>query len=107
MYLKVRNKKIEIKELKSFKERFKSLKFNLYKNEYALLFKNKKRLNTNFFCQRVDACFTDKNNKILYLHSNVKSEKRIFHLKAKNLYILPLDTADKLIINDTLKIVEK
>jgi len=107
MYLKVKNKKIEIKELKTFSERFKSLKFDLYKNELCLFFPKKKKLSTYFFCQRVDACFTDKNNNILYLHSNIKSEKRIIHLKAKNLYILPLDTADKLIIGDKLNIIEK
>ncbi len=103
MYLKVKNKNIEIKELKTFKERFKSLKFNLYKIDYGLCFPNKKLLDTTFFCQRVDVCFTDKNDKILYLHQYVRSEKRIFHLKAKKIYILPLDTCDDLIIGDSLK----
>ena len=104
MYLKIKNKKIEIKELKTFNERFKSLKFNLYTIDYGLFFPKKKLLDTTFYCQRVDACFTDDDNTILYLHSNVKSEKRILHTKAKNVYVLPLNTAQQLIIGDTLKI---
>ena len=104
MYLKIKNKKIEIKELKTFKERFKSLKFNLYPIDYGLYFPKKKLLDTTFYCQRVDACFTDEDNTIMYLHSNIRSEKRILHLKAKNVYVLPLNTTQYLIIGDKLNI---
>ncbi len=104
MYLKVSKKKYEIHELSTFKERFKSIKFNLNTLDYVIYFPNKKILDTYFFCQKVDACFTDNDNKILYLHSNVKSEKRIIHFKAKRLYILPLNICKELKVGDTLKI---
>ena len=95
MYLKL-NKKIEIKECNTFKTRFKSLKFKLEKLDYILYFPNRKLANTYWFCQRVDLCFTDKDNKILYLYENIKSEKLIFKYKAHNLYILPLNTSKQL-----------
>ena len=107
MYLKIHNKKYEVKEYKKFKERFSSLKFYLNPVDFVLYFPNKKFLNTNFFCQRVDACFTDKDYKILYIFSNVKSEKRILRLKSKHLFIMPIDTSKHLKIGDVLKIEEK
>ena len=107
MYLKVNNKKIRIQEAKTFKERFTSLKFQLKLLDYGIYFPHKHFLNTTFFCQRVDVCFTDKENKILYLHSNIKSERRIIHFKAKNFYILPLGTCEQLKVGDTLKLTEK
>ena len=107
MYLKIKNKKIEIKELKTFKERFKSLKFNLYPIDYGLYFPKKKLLDTTFYCQRVDACFTDEDNTIMYLHSNIRSEKRKYHVSVSNLYILPVGTAKYFKVGDTLKLKEK
>ena len=41
MYLKINNKKIKIKELNTFKEKFKSLKFNLHTIDYGILKKTK------------------------------------------------------------------
>ena len=104
MYLKIGLKKIEIKELNTFKERFKSLKFNLHTIDYGILFKNKKLASTYFFCQRVDICFTDKDNKIVDLLENVKSEKRYLRLKSHNIYYLPLNTCKHLKINEKLNI---
>lgn len=104
MYIKVKNKKIEIKELKTIKERFKSLKFELNVIDYGIKIPNKKIASTYFFCQKVDICFTDKDNKILYLYENIKSEKRIIKLKAKNVYFLPLNTCKNLKINEKLNI---
>ena len=106
MYLKIKNKKIEIKELTTFKERFKSLKFNLHTIDYGILFKNKKLASTYFFCQKVDICFTNKDNIIVDLLENVKSEKRYLRLKSHNIYYLPLNTCKNLKIGEQLNIVK-
>lgn len=107
MFLVIKSKKIPIQEVNTWRERFKSFKFVLQTIDTGLFLPHKKMLNTTFFCQRVDACFTDSDNKILYLHENIKSEKRILHLKAKNLYILPLGTCEHLKVGEALKIVKK
>lgn len=92
MYIKINKQKTEIKEYTKFTEKFKSLKFVLDKIDYGIKIPNKKLANTTFFCQRVDICFTDKDDKIIALYENVKTEKRIIKLKAKNIYYLPLNT---------------
>ncbi len=107
MYLKIKNKEIEIKELNTFKEKFKSLKFNLQTIDYGLLRKNKKLASTYFFCQRVDICFTNKDNIIIDLLENVKSEKRYIRLKANNIYYLPLNTCKYLKKGEKLNIKNK
>ena len=107
MYLKINNKKIEIKELKSFKDRFKSLKFNLNKLDYGLCLPKKKFFSTDFFCQRVDVCFTDNDNKLLHIYPNLKSEKRLLHFDSKKVYIFPLETLDNLNVGEKLNIIDK
>ena len=107
MFLVINSKKIPIQEAKTWKERFKSFKFVLETIDQGILLPHKKMLNTTFFCQRVDACFTDSVNKILYLHENIKSERRILHFQSKNIYILPLGTCKNLKVGDQLKIVKK
>lgn len=107
MYLKIPGKNIEIHECSSFKKRFTSLKFNLYPIDYGLYFPKCKLLDTYFYCQRVDAIFTDNDNKILFMHENIRSEKRKFHWKAKKLYILPLGTCKYFDVGDALRIKEK
>ena len=104
MYLRVKNKKIEIKEYKKFSDRFKSLKFYLKNLDFGIKLPNKKLANTTFFCQRVDICFTDRDDKILYLYENVKTEKRFFKFKAYNVYYLPLNTCSELKIGDKLNV---
>ena len=107
MYLKIQAKKIPIKEYLSLKMRFVSLKFYLMPLDFVLFFPRKKLLNTTFFCQRVDVCFTDLENRILYLHENVKSEIRIYHPKAKQFYILPIGSCKHLKVGETLNILQK
>ncbi|MBR3210657.1 MAG: hypothetical protein IKF71_01815 [Bacilli bacterium] len=103
MILKIKNKKIPIKEYKTWKERLKVLKFDLNVLDYAIYFPKKKYISTYFFCQRVDICFTDRTNKILFMHENVKSEKRIYHPSAKNIWILPLGSISKLKVGEKLQ----
>ena len=92
MYIKVNNKKIEIIEYNKFIDRFKSLKFILEPIDYGIKISNKKTISTYFFCQRVDICVTNKDNEIIGIFENVKSEKRKIMFKAYNIYYLPLGT---------------
>ncbi len=107
MYLIINNKKILIKEYIKFKDRFKTLKFYLDKIDFGIKLPKKKRANTTFFCQRVDICFTDKDDKVLYLYEDVKSEKKIFKFKSKNIYYLPLNTVKYLKVGEQLKFRKK
>ncbi len=107
MYIKINNKKLNIKEYKKIKDRFKSFKFFLYNIDFGIKLPNKKIASTYFFCQRIDICFTDKDDKILYLYNNVKSEKLIIKLKAKNIYYFPKDTNKYLKVGEKLKITKK
>lgn len=108
MYLKVKNKKIDIIELTTFWERFKGLKFNLNKLDHGIKFPRKKLVSTIFICQNIDIIMTDKNDKILYLYNNVKPEKYFLpKFKVKDTFFFPLGTAKEYKIGDELNIVKK
>ena len=107
MYLKVKGKKIPIYEYTTFKERMKSFRFVLETIDYGIRLPKKKLASTDFFCQRVDICFTDKNDVIIALYEDVKSEKRIFKLKSYYLYYLPLGSCSKLKIGDKMPLKKK
>lgn len=97
MYLKIKKEKIEIVELSTFWERFKSLKFMLEKLDYGILLNKRSFLSTYFFCQKIDAIFTDDKNEIIYVKKNLKSEKFMFpKFKVRKVYLFPLGTIDKL-----------
>lgn len=106
MYLKTKDKNIELIEAKNIWQRFKSLKFVLEPINYGIKFPHKRFCNTNFLCQRIDIILTDKNDKILYMYENFGTEKYIhFKFKVYNTYFLPLNTVSKYKIGDTLEIV--
>lgn len=105
MYLKIPNKKIEIKEYTTTKERLKSLRFQLEPIQDGIKLPNKKVMNTYWFCQRVDVCFTDESDIIIETIPNMKSEKIRWNPKTRNIYYLPLDTVKHLKIGN--KINEK
>ena len=107
MYLKIRNKKIEVKDYNNLKDRFKSFKFYLKPINFGIRITKSKIASTYFFCQRIDICFTDKNNTIIALHENVKSEKRKINLKAYYIYYLPLGTCKHLTLGTRLIIKDK
>ena len=106
MYLNIKNKKTEIKKYDTFKDRFKSFRFYLEPIDFGIWFPNKKLASTYFFCQRVDICFTDENLKVLAIYNNIKSEKRKFKFKSKNIFYLPVGTCSELKVGDTLNIKE-
>lgn len=107
MYLKAKNKKIKLYEYTKFKDRIKTFRFFLKEIDFGIKMPNKKLASTYFFCHRVDICFTDKDDKILYLYPNVKTEKRIFKFKSKNIYYLPEGTCEKLKVGDIIKITKR
>ncbi len=107
MKLIINKKKINIKKVDGFFNRFKLMKFKLEKLDTGYLLTKRKYLSTYLYCQRVDVVMTDKDNKILYLYSNLKSEKIIFFKKkVYNTYILPLNTSKHLEIGKKLEIKE-
>lgn len=106
MYLQVKKKKIKIIEPIGFWERFKGLKFVLQPIDYGMKFSHKKFVTTNFLCQKIDIVLTDKDDNILYMYENMKTEKYIFpKRKVYNVYFLPLNTVKDLQVNTKLNIV--
>ena len=93
-YIALNKEKIEIKTLTKFKDRFKSFRFYLKDIDHGLCFPKKKMLNTYFFCQKVDIIVTDKENNILAIYHDLKTEKFIRpRLKAYYIYVLKKDKA--------------
>jgi hypothetical protein len=108
MYIKINGKQLKLEERNSFKDKLISLKFNFNKLDYAIKFTNKKYINTVFFVQRVDIVLTDKDDKIIYLEEDVRSEKYYIHKKGTaNVYLLPLGSVKYLAIGDIIKIYNK
>lgn len=106
MYLKIKKKKIEIIEPVGFWNRFKGLKFVLDPIDYGMRFSKKKFVTTNFLCQKIDIVLTDKEDNILYLYENFKSEKYILpKRKVYHVYFLPLNTVKELKVNTKLNLI--
>ncbi len=106
-YIIVNKKKIKIKTLSSFKDRIKSIRLVLDTIDEGYYFPKKKRINTYFFCQRVNIYQVDENNKILYCYLNCKTEKFIFRKKkVKAIYILPISINNYYKVGDIIKIEE-
>ena len=104
MYLKIKNNKINIKEYTSFKDRIKTIRFSWEPLQEGIKLPKKKFASTDFFLQRVDICFTNKEEKIIALYENVKSEKRFFKRKAYNVYFFLLNTVKNLKIGEILNL---
>ena len=105
MYVKIKSKKFNVRELNTFKERFISYKFYLKPIEDVLRFPNKRWFTTYFYCQRVDIIMTDKKNKILRMYPNLKSEKKIWPKKnVYYTYVFPAKSTTNLRIGDILKV---
>lgn len=106
-YIIVKKKKIKIRTLTSFKDRFKSIRFVLDTIDEGYYFPKKKSINTYFFCQKVNIYQVDENNKILYCYLNCKTEKFIFRKKkVKAIYILPISISNYYKVGDIIKIEE-
>lgn len=104
MELKVNNRKLKINTIDTFFKKFRGLKFVLQPIKEGYRFKSK-YANTYLLCQRVDIIMTDKNNIILHLYENVKTEKIILlKRKVTYTYFLPLHTSKHFKVGDTLHI---
>ena len=89
MYLKLKSKKIPIEIKTTLKEKIISFRFKLTDIDYGLCFPKKRRINTYFYCQKVDIVMTDKDNNIVKIFLNEASEKR-FKGPKKNIFYLCL-----------------
>ena len=108
MYIKINNKQLKLEERTSFRERFKSLRFNFTKLDHAIKFPKKRSINTVFFVQKVDIALCDKEDKIVYLEEKVRSERYFIHKKKTyNIYLLPLGSVKHLAIGDIIKTYNK
>lgn len=80
---------IEIRNTKTFKDRFIGLMFKRNFN-YGLLFRNCRSIHTFFMKEPIIVIATDKNDKIIKIYNNVKPWRIIFApIKTKNIYELP------------------
>lgn len=105
MYIKLQNKKVNIRNLTKFKERFISYKFYLEPIKDGLCFPKKRWFHTYLYCQKVDIIMTDKDNKILYMYPNLKSERKIFpKRKVYYTYVFPANSTKEYKVGDVLKI---
>ncbi len=104
MKLIIKKKKLNIIEKNKFLEKVKGIKCILEPIKDAYRFTSH-YANTYFLFQRVDIIMTDKDDKILYMYPNCKTEKLIFpKLNVKYVYFLPLGTTKDLEIDQILKI---
>ncbi len=102
MFLKIKNKKIIIEEYTNWKDRLKTIRFQWEILEKGIKLPKKKFASTDFFLQKVDICFTNKDEIIIALYENVKTERRILKRKAYNVYFLPLNTAKYLKVGEKM-----
>ena len=105
MYLICNKEKIEIDECKTFFKRLIGFMFQLKTIKTGKRFPKCNSIHTFFMFQKIDVIMTDKNNKILKMYPNLKTERII--LPKKDVYYtyeLPLDTCNNYKINDILKI---
>lgn len=106
MYLKIKNKKVQLVEANTFWERLKGLKFVLGPLKYGVRFPKKKSSNTNFLFENIDVILTDKEDKILFLIENLGTEKKVHKRKnVYNTYFVPVGTVNDLKVGDILKVV--
>lgn len=106
MYIKVKNRKIILKEANTFWERLKGLKFILGPLEYGVRFPKKRRANTNFLFEKVDVILTDKDEKIIHMIEKLGTEKKVRRKKhVENIYFVPVGTVKDLKIDDKLELV--
>lgn len=103
MQIILENKKIEVKNAKTFLKRLKGFMFK--RNiDYCLCFPKCNSIHTFFMKENIDVIMTDKNNVILKIEKNVKKNKIIKHKDAYYTYELPANTINTYKVNDKLKI---
>lgn len=106
MYVKINEKKFNIIECKSFKDKLIGLCFKKSRINNIYLFYNCNSIHTFFMMQDIDVCMLDKNYKVIYKKENVSKNKILINRKAFYTMEMPLNTSKYLKINDYIKIEE-
>ena len=102
MYIKINNKKMELKYANTYFKRLKG--FMMKKNiNYCICFPKCNSIHTFFMKENIDVVMTDKNNKILYIYKDLKKNKVITHKEVYNIYEFPRNSTS-FKINDVIKI---
>ena len=90
MKILLNNDELVLKDCIKFKDKL--LGFMFKKNiNYALRFRCRS-IHTFFMKEDIDVIITDKNNKVLYIYSNLKKNKIIIKKDAYYFYELPSNT---------------
>lgn len=84
MYLEFNQKKIEIKECKSFFSRLKGFMFMKKKIQNGLWFPRCRSIHTFFMFQNISLIFTDRNFEVIAYYPNVEKNQTI--IAPKNVY---------------------
>ncbi len=105
MKLIYQNKSINIKECKTFFERFKGFMLKKNINE-ALLFNHCNSIHTFFMYKNIDVIMCDKDNNILHYYNNLGKNRIILPKKrVKKVYETPANYFN-IKINDKLEVTE-
>ena len=105
MYLIINNKKYKINDYSNIINKTKGLMFKKEKIKDIYLFKKCNAIHTFFMKQNIDICMIDKNNKIIYLESNVKKNKIIIKKEAYSTLECPLNTIKYLKLEEKIDII--
>lgn len=107
MYLVCNKKRIKIEDCTTFFKRLRGFMFEINPIETGKRFPKCNSIHTYFMFQRIDVIMTDKDNKIIKMYPNLKSERMILpKRKVYYTYELPLGTCKNYKIGDVLKVKE-
>lgn len=106
MYIKINKTKIPIEIKTTLMDRIKSFRFKLDEINYGLCFPKKRKINTYFYCQKVDIIMTDKDNKILNIFLGVNPEEKVKgNKKVYFTYVFPQNVLNQYEIDDKFDVI--
>lgn len=104
MFITINNKKLPIKKCINFKDRLLGLMFKKEITE-GYLFPKCNSIHTFFMKKPIDVIMTDRNNRIIYMHANLKPWKIIWPKKnVYNTIELPVNSTKLFSLNEKVKI---
>ena len=80
------DRKIEVREMKTFFDKLKGFMFHYEPIEYGIRLNKCNSIHTYFMFHNIDVVMTDKYNRIIKIYKNFSSEKIIF--PKKNVYFV-------------------
>ena len=103
MYIKLKEKKIDIYYYNTF---FKKLIGLMFKKQitFGIYFKTK-GIHTFFMKKAIDLCVVDKSNKIIYLEESLTKNKLRYFKNAKYIYELPLGSVKFLEVGKKINVI--